>query len=245
MSEPRLTLQQFAWANAALDSGRSVTLVISPTWRDQYGLPLKEEFRRVLRVGPAATKPLDTASWRIQPPPSVGRREGFIVTFPEPLDHGLLMRALGVTRDGVPVEGDIMVDNAETRWTFTPREPWRGRSEPAHARVHVREAPKMTNEPRLQRTAAFGGIRERVTSRDFSGGQVTAIFGGAEIDLRDAELAASGARLEVTAAFGGAACPPAWRPGGAPSPSRPVVMTVAPCGILVRHAMTLLGHYAP
>jgi hypothetical protein len=108
----------------ALNAGRSVTLVISREWRDQHGLPLKEEFRRALRVGPAATKPLDTASWRLQPPVA-GRRDGVVVTFPGPLDHGLLMRALGVTREGEPVEGDASVDRAETRWTFTPREPWR------------------------------------------------------------------------------------------------------------------------
>ena len=109
----------------ALNAGQSVTLVISREWRDQHGLPLKEEFRRLLRVGPAETKPLDTASWRIQPPPAAGLRDGVVVTFPGPLDHSLLMRALGITRDGVPVEGDIIVDHAETRWTFTPRQPWR------------------------------------------------------------------------------------------------------------------------
>ena len=108
----------------ALNPERSVTLVISREWRDQYGLPLKEEVRRVFRVGPADTKPLDPSSWRIQSPPS-GRRAGVVVTFPDPLDHGLLMRALGVTRDGAPVEGEILVDAAETRWTFTPRNPWR------------------------------------------------------------------------------------------------------------------------
>jgi hypothetical protein len=109
----------------ALNAGRSVTLVISREWRDQHGLPLKEEHRRTMRVGPAQDKPLDTATWRIQPPPAVGRRDGVVVAFPTPLDHSLLLRALGVTRDGVFVEGDIVVDNAETRWTFTPREPWR------------------------------------------------------------------------------------------------------------------------
>jgi hypothetical protein len=108
----------------ALNAGRSVTLVISSEWRDQHGLPLKEEYRRVLRVGAAEDKPLDTGSWNIQPP-SVGRRDGVVVTFHKPLDYGLLMRALGVARDGVPVEGDIVVDKAETRWTFMPREPWR------------------------------------------------------------------------------------------------------------------------
>ena len=107
-----------------LEKGRLVTLVISREWRDEHGLPLKEEFRRVLRVGPTDTEPLDTAAWRIQTP-AAGGRSGVVVTFPEPLDHGLLMRALGVTRDGKEVEGDIAVDQLETRWTFTPREPWR------------------------------------------------------------------------------------------------------------------------
>jgi hypothetical protein len=108
----------------ALNPGRTVTLVISSEWRDQYGLPLKEEFRRQLRVGPPDEQPLDTASWRIEAP-AAGRRDPLVVAFPEPLDHALLMRALGVTRDGTSVEGDAAVEAAETRWTFTPREPWR------------------------------------------------------------------------------------------------------------------------
>ena len=70
---------------------------------------------------------LDTAAWKIQPP-RAGGREPVVVTFPEPLDHGLLMRALGVRRGADAVEGDIAIDQAETRWTFTPREPWRGGS---------------------------------------------------------------------------------------------------------------------
>jgi hypothetical protein len=107
-----------------LEKGRSVTLVISREWLDENGLPLKEEFRRVLRVGPTDLDPLDTAAWRIQSP-AAGSRDGVVVTFPEPLDHGLLMRALGVTRDGKEVEGAIAVDRAETRWTFTPTTPWR------------------------------------------------------------------------------------------------------------------------
>jgi len=110
-----------------LEVGRTVTLVISHEWPDEHGLPLKEDFRRTLRVGPTDLEPLDTAHWRIQPP-QAGGRNSLIVTFPEPLDHGLLMRALGVTRDGKEVDGEIAVDRLETRWTFTPKEPWRAGS---------------------------------------------------------------------------------------------------------------------
>jgi len=110
-----------------LEVGRTVTLVISHEWPDEHGLPLKEDFRRTLRVGPTDLAPLDTAHWRIQPP-QAGGRTGLVVTFPEPLDHGLLMRALGVTRDGKEVDGEIAVDQLETRWTFTPGEPWRAGS---------------------------------------------------------------------------------------------------------------------
>ena len=38
------------------------------------------------------------------------------------------MRALGVTRDGKEGDGEISVDQLETRWTFTPKGPWRAGS---------------------------------------------------------------------------------------------------------------------
>jgi hypothetical protein len=103
--------------------GRSVTLVVKREWPDENGLPLKQEFRRELRVSATDLDPLDTSAWRIQSP-AAGSRDGVVVTFPEPLDHGLLMRALGVARDGKEVEGAIGVDQGETRWTFTPTTPW-------------------------------------------------------------------------------------------------------------------------
>jgi hypothetical protein len=108
----------------ALDAGRTVTLVISSEWRDQHGLPLKNEYRRILKVGPPAKAPLDPRAWRIEPA-TAGSRKALVVTFPKPLDHGLLMRALGVTQNGEPVAGDVIIEGAETRWMFTPREPWR------------------------------------------------------------------------------------------------------------------------
>lgn len=110
----------------ALDTGRTVTLVISREWRDEHGLPLKEEYRRVFQVAAPVEKPLDPASWRIEPPPAAGNRSALTVRFPRPLDHGLLMRALGVMRGDTWVAGEVTVEDGETRWVFTPREPWRG-----------------------------------------------------------------------------------------------------------------------
>jgi hypothetical protein len=110
----------------ALDTGRTVTLAISREWRDEHGLPLKDEYRRVFRVAAPADKPIDPASWRIEPPPAAGNRNALTVSFPRPLDHALLMRAIGVTRGDISVAGDVTIEGAETRWVFTPREPWRG-----------------------------------------------------------------------------------------------------------------------
>jgi hypothetical protein len=56
----------------------------------------------------------------------------------------------------------------------------------------------------LNEVAIFGGGKRKVTSQDFKGGELTAIFGGFEIDLRYAAMAGDSAVLEVNAIFGGA-----------------------------------------
>jgi hypothetical protein len=59
-------------------------------------------------------------------PPTAGTRDPLIVTFSEPLDHGLLQRTLGVSEEGgASLPGQTDVVNGETRWTFVPKEPWR------------------------------------------------------------------------------------------------------------------------
>jgi hypothetical protein len=108
----------------ALEVGHTYTLLVRSEWQDASGLPLKESFRRTFRAGPADTQPLDTAKWRIDGPPAGGRTP-LVVTFPEPVDHGLLFRALGVRSAGQPLDGDVTVEASETRWTFTPRDAWR------------------------------------------------------------------------------------------------------------------------
>ena len=109
----------------SLTEGKSYTLVIDKEWRDGNGLPLKDEYRRTFKVGPPDEKPLDTSAWQIQAP-TTGTRTPLTVAFPEPLDRGLLLRALGVqSADGVPMGGEIVVGPNEVTWSFTPKEFWK------------------------------------------------------------------------------------------------------------------------
>jgi hypothetical protein len=52
--------------------------------------------------------------------------------------------------------------------------------------------------------AAFGGVERRNTSKSFAGADLTALFGGAELDLRDAAVADRPATVNAVALFGGA-----------------------------------------
>ncbi|MUV37020.1 hypothetical protein JNUCC1_00826 [Lentibacillus sp. JNUCC-1] len=49
----------------------------------------------------------------------------------------------------------------------------------------------------------FSGVDLKSQSQKFEGGSVTALFGGAEIDLRETALSEEGAALDLTALFGG------------------------------------------
>lgn len=107
----------------ALVSGKRYALIISDRWLDGRGQPLKEEYRHTFTAGPADETPLNTSAWKIHPPPAY-RRDPVTVTFPKPLDRGLLFRALGVRRAGADVKGDVRIERNETRWEFRPAEPW-------------------------------------------------------------------------------------------------------------------------
>ncbi len=51
--------------------------------------------------------------------------------------------------------------------------------------------------------AIFGGTERRINSQTFKGGRVTSIFGGVELDFRDANIDGDEATLEVNCIFGG------------------------------------------
>lgn len=58
-------------------------------------------------------------------------------------------------------------------------------------------------EDTIDDVAIFGGGNKVVTSKKFRGGNVTAIFGGSEINLTAAELAEGTSTIDVLAIFGG------------------------------------------
>jgi hypothetical protein len=109
----------------ALEQGKTYTLEIDRAWCDANGEPLKETYRKRFHVvAPDETQP-DPKAWKVQAP-AAGTAEPLTVSFPKPLDHAMLQRVLWVTDDrGQEVEGAIAVTDEETRWRFTPKEPWR------------------------------------------------------------------------------------------------------------------------
>ena len=108
----------------SLTEGKSYTLVVDSEWRDGNGLPLTQQFKRTFKVGPPDEKPLDPATWKVQPP-AAGSLAALTVAFPEPIDHGLLLRALGVlSPGGKPMAGKVVVGTQELTWSFTPQTAW-------------------------------------------------------------------------------------------------------------------------
>ena len=107
-----------------LEEGETYTLVVDPAWPDAEGNPLQAPFEKRFTVGPEDTTPLDTATWRLRVP-APGSTQRLVVSMPEPLDHALMRRAIGV-EDGAGnrVDGEVEIGNWETRWTFTPSRRW-------------------------------------------------------------------------------------------------------------------------
>jgi predicted membrane protein len=73
------------------------------------------------------------------------------------------------------------------------------------ARKAMPPMPEGTLDPRntLDENAIFGGVEKRLNSREFRGGRLQAVFGGIELDLRDAEMIENEAVIHANALFGG------------------------------------------
>jgi hypothetical protein len=109
----------------ALIEGKKYTLVIDRNWHDADDVPLRESYRKSFSVGaPDDTQP-NPKKWKLDAAPA-GSTKPLTLRLEKPLDHALLYRMLWVTdAKGRKLAGTIIVSGGETRWQFTPREPWR------------------------------------------------------------------------------------------------------------------------
>jgi hypothetical protein len=107
-----------------LRAGISYRLVVDAGWSDAEGLPLKAPFEKRFSTFAADRTSPDPDDWVLEAPAS-GGREGVVLAFPEPFDHGLLTRVLHV-RDagGRRLPGRVEIGEGERRWTFSPDLPW-------------------------------------------------------------------------------------------------------------------------
>ncbi|MGA2419526.1 MAG: DUF5668 domain-containing protein [Candidatus Acidiferrum sp.] len=80
--------------------------------------------------------------------------------------------------------------------------------------LEARRIGAIDGDPRttLNEFALFGGIERRITTTDFKGGVVTALFGGVELDMRQATITQDAVEVTVNAICGGCELrvPEAW-----------------------------------
>ena len=107
------------------EEGKTYSLTINAAWPDAEGRPLRADFRKEFRVGPADRTPPDPARWTVQAPPA-GTRDPLTVRFDEPMDHALASRLLAVAdADGAALDGEVTLADHEHRWVFVPARAWR------------------------------------------------------------------------------------------------------------------------
>lgn len=103
----------------ALVEGRRYKIVVDREWLDANGTPMVAAFEKSFHVSPADRTPPTLADWKINAGKSL------VVDLPEPMDSALLQRLIWVTDPkGNRLDGDVHLENEETRWVFKPAQPW-------------------------------------------------------------------------------------------------------------------------
>lgn len=107
-----------------LEAGKTYTLVVEPGWTDADGIALNEGFQKQFSaIEPDHVQP-SLEKWQIEAP-AAGDKAPLTITFEEPLDYAMLQHVLQVQNAmGQEILGQVAVDEQETRWRFTPDEPW-------------------------------------------------------------------------------------------------------------------------
>lgn len=73
--------------------------------------------------------------------------------------------------------------------------------------------PSSSADDYLDIVSIFGGVKKNIVSKNFQGGEIVAIMGGAEIIMTQADIGSSRVELEITQVFGGTKIivPPHWK----------------------------------
>jgi predicted membrane protein len=84
---------------------------------------------------------------------------------------------------------------------------------PKKPNKHKKFTSSMSDDGYINIETIFGGTKQLISHQEFKGGKISCIFGGAEIDLTQANLAPGDQTLEISAIFGGATVivPPDWK----------------------------------
>jgi hypothetical protein len=107
-----------------LKMGQEYTLEIGSEMIDVYGRPLRERFRKHFLAGNAVRERIPVDRWKILPPVT-GSRQAVVLNFANPLDWALLLQTITISSaDGSVIDGQVVVDDCERRWSFTPGAPW-------------------------------------------------------------------------------------------------------------------------
>jgi hypothetical protein len=107
-----------------LKVGQEYILEIGSGMIDQYGRPLRKSFRKHFVAGDPVRERISVESWKILPP-MTSSRQALVLVFPGPLDWALLLRTITIElAGGSRIDGHVVVDQCESRWSFTPTSPW-------------------------------------------------------------------------------------------------------------------------
>jgi hypothetical protein len=100
------------------------TLVIRQGLTDLSGRPLLETVNKRFRVTDAVREPVAVEQWKILPP-EINSHQPLVLVFPRALDWALLSHAITIaSKSEQSIEGQIVIDQFEKRWSFTPALPW-------------------------------------------------------------------------------------------------------------------------
>jgi hypothetical protein len=107
-----------------LKIGQAYTLAVGAGMTDLSGSQLRETVYKGFRVTEAVREPIAVERWKIVPP-ATNSRQPLVLMFPRPLDWALLSHTITIVSTGQhSIDGQIVIEQCERRWSFTPTSPW-------------------------------------------------------------------------------------------------------------------------